>query len=331
LRVIHAAHEKNTVAESKMNEKRRRDPDEILVPRKKLAVDEVAPKKAHTLDSDEEEEGEPVKPLEESEIEGQEEGGVDYEGETTFTPFNMKEEMEEGTFDKDGYYSFKKDNDIKDPWMEDIDWAKIKQTENKYGSDSSSSEDEEDLLPTGKEPISVYKEILPLLKPGETVTKALKRLGGGKKMSSAQKWKLKKLQKQSNDDSSDLNNLSKLTELSTSIMEHGNMDIYYETYEMISAKIKKHEQQEDPMDMFSDVPKTGDAGNSEAIGPTSVDEVKWMLRMENSEASAEEGPFTSEALMKRQDNGEFDKGAYVKKLEGDTWYNIKRIDFDLYM
>ena len=42
-------------------------------------------------------------------ISGQEEGNVDYEEGMRFTPFNMKEEMEEGHFDTDGTYIFKKD------------------------------------------------------------------------------------------------------------------------------------------------------------------------------------------------------------------------------
>ncbi len=40
---------------------------------------------------------------------GQEEGAVDVEGGMRFTPFNMREEMEEGHFDKEGTYIFKKE------------------------------------------------------------------------------------------------------------------------------------------------------------------------------------------------------------------------------
>ena len=31
--------------------------------------------------------------------------------------------MEEGDFDKQGHYHFKKDNDIRDNWMDEIDWV----------------------------------------------------------------------------------------------------------------------------------------------------------------------------------------------------------------
>ena len=40
---------------------------------------------------------------------GQEETKVDIEDGITFTPFNMKEELEEGHFDSEGMYIFKKE------------------------------------------------------------------------------------------------------------------------------------------------------------------------------------------------------------------------------
>ena len=40
---------------------------------------------------------------------GQEEGDVGYDEGITITPFNMREELEEGHFDKDGTYIFAKE------------------------------------------------------------------------------------------------------------------------------------------------------------------------------------------------------------------------------
>jgi hypothetical protein len=39
----------------------------------------------------------------------------------------MKEEMEEGHFDADGHYHFNKDakGDLKDNWLDNIDWVKV--------------------------------------------------------------------------------------------------------------------------------------------------------------------------------------------------------------
>lgn len=42
-----------------------------------------------------------------------------------FTPFNMNEELEEGHFDKDGMYHWKKEKLIRDNWLENIDWIKV--------------------------------------------------------------------------------------------------------------------------------------------------------------------------------------------------------------
>jgi CD2 antigen cytoplasmic tail-binding protein 2 len=51
--------------------------------------------------------------MNEDDVEGQEDKTVDFDDGERITPFNMKEEMEEGHFDKQGNYFLKKDNDIK--------------------------------------------------------------------------------------------------------------------------------------------------------------------------------------------------------------------------
>lgn len=42
-----------------------------------------------------------------------------------FTAFNMKEELEEGHFDKNGHYLWKKEKQIRDNWLDNIDWVKV--------------------------------------------------------------------------------------------------------------------------------------------------------------------------------------------------------------
>lgn len=44
-----------------------------------------------------------------------------------FTAFNMKEELEEGHFDKEGHYLWNKEKEIRDNWLDNIDWVKVKQ------------------------------------------------------------------------------------------------------------------------------------------------------------------------------------------------------------
>ncbi len=61
---------------------------------------------------------------------GQEAGNVTREGGVQITPFNMKEEMEEGHFDSEGMYHWKKEEQIKDHWLDNIDWVKARTLRN---------------------------------------------------------------------------------------------------------------------------------------------------------------------------------------------------------
>lgn len=56
---------------------------------------------------------------------GQEDGVVGQDGEIRITPFNMQEELEEGHFDTQGMYHWKKEKDVQDNWLENIDWCKV--------------------------------------------------------------------------------------------------------------------------------------------------------------------------------------------------------------
>ena len=85
-------------------------------------------KEKHSLDSDEEDNLDTyeVMPEDDAGMEGQEDDtGVDIEDGIRFTPFNMREELEEGHFDSEGMYIFKKEKLIKDSWIENIDWVKV--------------------------------------------------------------------------------------------------------------------------------------------------------------------------------------------------------------
>jgi len=57
-----------------------------------------------------------------AENEGDEDPYQDEEG-PRITPFNLKEEMAEGSFDKSGHYHFKKEKEIRDNWLDNIDWV----------------------------------------------------------------------------------------------------------------------------------------------------------------------------------------------------------------
>lgn len=98
----------------------------------------------------------------------------------------MKEELEEGHFDTQGHYHWKKEKEVRDGWLDNIDWVKVKgrpedkykvhkDDENKGLGDESSSEDDEPELKFDL--IENYKEIVQHMKPRETIAKCLQRHG----------------------------------------------------------------------------------------------------------------------------------------------------------
>lgn len=131
-----------------------------------------------------------------------------------------------------------------------------------HGLGESDSDDEGDIM---FDPIPLYKQIIEYLKPGETVSKALCRLGknnyyiehifklskvnvstnsgkGKKKLTTAERWKKKK-ESQTHEEEEDPNsvNITKLTELANELLTRtGNMDIYQESYEQIKKTVQSH-------------------------------------------------------------------------------------------
>lgn len=86
----------------------------------------------HSIDSDDEEEYEKSKKIEEmneDDLEGvEDECAVEREGEIQITPFNMKNEREEGFVAADGSFVFnKKKEEIRDSWLDNVDWGKVKE------------------------------------------------------------------------------------------------------------------------------------------------------------------------------------------------------------
>ncbi|XP_072942959.1 CD2 antigen cytoplasmic tail-binding protein 2 homolog [Epargyreus clarus] len=314
---------------------------------------ELQPKKEgkkHSLDSDEEDSGaeeERNNVLNVDDIEGEEDGVGGMEGEITITPFNMKEEMEEGHFDAQGHYHWKKEKEVRDGWLDNIDWVKVKgRPEDKYKvhkdddtgmfDDSSSEEVETEKFNL----IANYKEILEHLKPKETIAKALQRLGGSSRISSAERWKRKKAGIV--DEGAKI--VTRVTELANQILtKTGNMDIYQENYEKISAIIAKAENKKDDaeLDMYADdfdqkeKQSMGNKGQSSSQEPEEDDgpkEVKWEFKRSQDDNAEISGPHTSEQMHKWSQDGHFKTGVWVRKHGDDSqFYSSNRMDFELYM
>ncbi|XP_059622602.1 CD2 antigen cytoplasmic tail-binding protein 2 homolog [Phlebotomus argentipes] len=321
------------------------DDGEGTAKRKSVKISGV---KKHTLDSDEEEtDDEEFNVLDENDIEGEEEGVAGMDGETKLTPFNMKEEMEEGHFDRDGHYVWNKNKEITDNWLDNIDWVKVQQSKDGSGSskvrtlgdDSSDSEAEEGS--SGKfDVMESYRKILELMQPGESVKKSLQRLGKGSKISSAERWRRKKAGIK--DEAAEV--VTKLTQLTNDILTRtGNMNIYEETYEFIQNKVRKiakpaAETEDDALDMYADDFDSKEKSKLGGAAPEAAEEaqeednaVKWEFKWKPDDTEMH-GPFSTEQMHKWNEEGYFKSGVLVRKVGEDTkFYTSNRIDFDLYL
>ncbi|KAL6448520.1 hypothetical protein ACFW04_000425 [Cataglyphis niger] len=298
--------------------------------------------------------------MNENDIEGTEDGPSAPETNVGFTAFNMKEELEEGHFDKEGHYRWKKEKQIKDNWLDNIDWVQVKpsstidiqrsaKSSKSHGLGDSDSDDEEDMF----DPIPLYKQILEFLKPGETVSKALCRLGKGKKkLTTAERWKRKKEGKTQDEEDPNSINITKLTELANELLTRtGNMDIYQESYEEIKKKIEHANKsayslkQEAELDMYADdfdekeKTKLDDINNDKTTEATSAEEstslaedITWDLKWSQNEDAEIHGPHTTQQMHAWAKEGYFKKGAWVRRTgQQSQFYNAGRIDFELYL
>ncbi|XP_050342334.1 CD2 antigen cytoplasmic tail-binding protein 2 homolog isoform X2 [Nymphalis io] len=271
------------------------------------------------------------------------------EWKVTITPFNMKEELEEGHFDTQGHYHWKKEKEIRDGWLDNIDWVKIKgRPEDKYKifkedtekSNLEDSDSDEEETNDNYNIIENYKEILQFMKPRESIAKCLQRLGANSKISSAERWKRKKAGIV--DESS--KTVTRITELANQILtKEGNMDIYQETYENINDIIAKDKaKNNDPqLDMYADDfdekeklnidCKTQDTGESSTEGTTSKT-LQWEFKWTQENDAEISGPHSTEQMNKWSSEGYFKNGVWVRKQGEDSqFYNSNRIDFELYM
>ncbi|TSQ23957.1 CD2 antigen cytoplasmic tail-binding protein 2 [Bagarius yarrelli] len=324
-------------------------------------------KEKHSLDSDEEDE----------------EG----DGEKN-SKYNIldSEDIEEGN------YFINKDKDIRDNWLDNIDWmmtsklieklsalskskhspAKKKkkglsakrprragdedeaeeerQREEKENQSEEDAEEEEE-SEVQEDPLAFYtsyqliEAVVNLLQPGETVSAALRRLGGlgGRK-------KKNRARDEGEASIRDTEKLDSLTALSDRLVALGNYEIFQQTYEKLAYRLKGMQKrdtaakrddedgEEDELDMFADQfddkhgQQKGEKKDEEADSGLVTDEVMWEYKWENKDNSELYGPFSSQQMQDWVDQGYFKDGVYCRRIdqEGAQFYNSKRLDFDLY-
>lgn len=299
--------------------------------------------------------------------------------ELQITPFNMKEELEEGHFDGDGHFQWKKQTEIKDHWLDNLDWVKIQKLDNErkqkaaesgeqleqstsggLGDSSSESEDEENAEKQKSlknfDVIAAYRRILELMKPRESIKRTLQRLGqSSAKISSIERFRRKK----AGIVDENAKFVTELTELTNNILtKMGNMNVYEETFEEISAKFAS-KMKGASLDMYSDdfdanvQKKTTDEskndGNALASASASastsasvsqpttalgVDDsiITWEFKWKMDDANIQ-GPYTTDQMYKWSQEGYFKDGVFVKKCGSDSqqFNSSNRIDFELYL
>lgn len=343
--------------------------DDFLESVKKQKVQEHISK--HTLESDEEDSDadDRYNVLDENDIQGEEDGVPGMDGEVKLTPFNMKEEMEEGHFDGDGHYHWNKDKGIKDHWLDNLDWVKIKTgdpsaykvAENSDDDGDSSDSDAEEGSDKKKfDVFETYRRILELMEPKETIKKSLQRLGKRiPKISTQERFRRKKLGIV--DENAQL--VTELTELTNRVLtKMGNMDVYEETYEQIQSKYGSKlkgsavlggpssstaiADEDDALDMYADdfdtkeketikekVTTGDDAPESSTATTNDSDgnQVNWEFKWKDSDTDVY-GPYTSQQMLKWVTDGYFKDGVMVRKAGADSqFYTSNRVDFDLYL
>lgn len=238
----------------------------------------------HTLDSDEEDdEVEDARKYEfdPEEFDGEEEGNLHREGEITITPFNIKDELKEGHFDDQGTFIFNKEKEeIRDNWIDNIDWQTIKEVEGSKQTsqqkadqdDSDESSEDEGYKRNEKKTDSIdcLKRLIELMNPDETVQRAMQRLGKSKLKTTnknANKYRQKgqqaanrtekpvgELSNEEREEQERKASLNSLIELSNQMLSDGDMNIYEKKREALQYQLAAEEKlaKQADLDMFAD-------------------------------------------------------------------------------
>lgn len=182
---------------------------------------------------------------------------VTREDDIEFTPFNLVDELEEGSFDKAGNFVFKKkdgeeqDEGGNDTWAESIDWAEVERmekekTEQQRGRSESSRAQESKSQVTMRDEQTCHKEMLRIMRPGETVQKTIRRLGNSIPRRRPFKRNARKTEQPGS--SSEISNdqqaiedakrrLDLIIELADQRLRDGDMDIYQRSYDDLEDAI----------------------------------------------------------------------------------------------
>jgi len=260
--------------------------------------------------------------------------GMDDEG-NMITGFNLKDEMEDGEFDSTGQFHFKKKKrEDQDEWLDTVDWKAIKKNEKKESEKMDFKEPEKPEKPQLSEK-EVLSKIVEILKPKETVAKALQRLGN--KQEKLPAWKQKRLdalkrrqgkkaaEEPEKASEEDKKTLEELTSFVDQLARNGYYDIYTDSFEKIKFKLKKMDEkvEDDDLDMFGDTPKDSSDSSKNVL---KEDSVKWEYK-DGTDGNII-GPFDTNKMIELQKGP--NPNLLCRRVNTVNFYNIARVDFDLF-
>ncbi|KDQ60973.1 hypothetical protein JAAARDRAFT_124163 [Jaapia argillacea MUCL 33604] len=262
-------------------------------------------------------------PIDEDDAERKKKKGMGFE----LSSFNMREEMEEGKFAEDGTYIRTFDpHAIHDRWMEGVDEREIKKTRKRQRERERKERERQEAEERELEEIGgkeqVEKQLLAMLKKGETVLEALQRLGAAaKKTGGGKKTKPNNRHKPETTDTAmevdkpqkEPTDIETVTHLASTLMSLGDTDIYGKTWEELVRSVRSG----------------GRVGPS--WDPPSADPIKYEYRWDVPEVVGQDGqvfgPYSKEELdvwFKATYFGTSGEKVKVRKVGGDwaRWSDI---------
>jgi len=192
-----------------------------------MRLGDIEGQEFHNVDGDSDDDEDDAEPVDEDEAERRRKAGMGFE----LSKFNMREEMEEGRFSADGMYVRTFDpHAVHDRWMDDVDDRDMKKArrsmKRQLKAEKERERKEAEEMNIGKE--DMEKELVGLLRKGESVLEALARLGvRAKKEKTAAK-----ANGEAAVDDSIQTDIDRLTTLSSALLPD-NVDIYSATYESL--------------------------------------------------------------------------------------------------
>jgi hypothetical protein len=237
---------------------------------------------------------------------------------TRITSFSMKEELEEGYFNKEGAYVLRKQDDEEgpDPWLASIDWNQ----ESSYYVKQTAVEE---LFDESHEEANLQKDLIEItnyLLDNETVLQALKRLRGQSSSRERQKTK---------GSSGEMEQFMQLTALADKVFAAGYYEIYSATKEKCCCKINNGETSNIAVSGGGTLTFSFDEEQSTG-GHVNNSKVLWFYKWRASDAEVY-GPFSTCAMRNWQEGNFFTSEVQVRREGTTTFYPVDRVDFELYL